>query len=133
MFVSPALQLTHSPQKLIGCTTTPSPVRNFSTPAPSAATSPENSWPMVIGGMRRPVLPSQPCTSLPQMPQPRTLTSTSPAPGTGASTSRSSKCFGPRNFKLFIMTALLDDPRPRTPHGGKSVVCCTTGKPVRPF
>ena len=33
---------------------------------------------MMIGGRRRPVLPSMPCTSLPQMPQARTSTSTSP-------------------------------------------------------
>jgi hypothetical protein len=40
-----------------------------------------------MGGILRPVLPSIPCTSLPQMPQARTRTSTSFAPvsGTGIS------------------------------------------------
>ena len=36
-----------------------------------------------MGGMRRPVLPSIPCTSLPQMPQAMTRTSTSAAPTSG--------------------------------------------------
>ena len=40
---------------------------------------PAASWPMMIGGWRRPVLPSMPWMSLPQMPQAATRSSTSSA------------------------------------------------------
>src|SRR5580658_417140 len=52
--------------------------------APVAATSPAASWPITNGGMRRPVDPSSPCTSLPQMPHARTRISTSSGPISGS-------------------------------------------------
>ena len=60
---------------------TRSPTRQSRTPAPVWAISPAASCPITRGGMRRPVEPSNPCTSLPQMPQARTRTSTSSGPG----------------------------------------------------
>src|SRR5215468_2461074 len=48
---------------------------------------PEASWPMIIGGRRRPVLPSIPCTSLPQIPHAFTATSTSCGCTSGSGTS----------------------------------------------
>ena len=44
---------------------------------------PEASCPMTMGGRRRPVLPSIPWTSLPQMPHAWTFTSTSFGPTVG--------------------------------------------------
>ncbi len=52
---------------------------------------PAASWPMMIGGWRRPVLPSMPCTSLPQIPQAATRTSTSSGPISGTGQSCSSR------------------------------------------
>ena len=43
-------------------------------PTSSCAKVPPNEWPMMIGGIRLPVLPSMPCTSLPQIPQALTRT-----------------------------------------------------------
>src|SRR3972149_8394551 len=42
---------------------------------------------MITGGMRRPVEPSNPWTSLPQMPQAITFIATSPSPTHGVGTS----------------------------------------------
>ena len=58
--------------------------------APTSATTPADSCPITSGGIRRPVEPSYPCTSLPQMPQARTLTSTSSGPTVGRSSDVSS-------------------------------------------
>ena len=55
-----------------------------STPSPTAATTPETSWPIVTGGTLRNSSASM-CRSVPQTPAPRTSSSTSPAPGVARS------------------------------------------------
>src|SRR4051812_26458178 len=57
------------------------------TELPTCEMTPLASWPMMIGGRRRPVLPSMPWTSLPQMPQAFTEIRTSSGVGAGAGTS----------------------------------------------
>ena len=68
-------------------------------PSPSAATTPENSWPSVTGavspvqdvgvsGVGQKIGPSRySCRSVPQIPQKATSMSTSPAPAVGSSIS----------------------------------------------
>ena len=57
------------------------------TAAPVSTMTPEASWPMMTGGTRRPVLPSMPWTSEPQIPQAITFMSTSAGPISGSGTS----------------------------------------------
>src|SRR5262249_28745268 len=57
---------------------------------------------MIIGGRRRPVLPSIPWTSLPQMPQAFTATRTSSGPGSGAGTSSKENCLYSLSNNAFI-------------------------------
>src|ERR1700734_3782261 len=81
--MSPRRQLGHSPQKTVESKVTRSPILNVETEEPRAAMTPAASWPMTRGGMRRPVLPSKPWTSLPQMPQAATWMRTSSGEGSG--------------------------------------------------
>src|SRR5580700_8694163 len=81
---------------------TRSPGRRSRTSAPAAATSPAASWPITSGGMRRPVEPSNPCTSLPQMPQARTRISTSPGPISGSGIGANSSFMYSVNSSAFI-------------------------------
>jgi hypothetical protein len=62
---------------------------------------------MMMGGMRRPVLPSKPWTSLPQMPHASTRMRTSSGPGRGIGTSTISKRPYSDNNKAFIITRIL--------------------------
>ena len=66
---------------------TRSPGAQAFTAGPASATIPAASCPMISGGCLRPVLPSRPCTSLPQIPQASTLTRTSSAAISGRGTS----------------------------------------------
>ncbi len=66
---------------------TRSPSFQAPTPSPSPAITPAHSCPMVMGGIRRPELPSKPCMSLPQIPQASISTRTSPGRGSGSGTS----------------------------------------------
>ena len=78
----PAAQAGHSPHDLTGSTVTGSPTDQPSTPAPSAATRPDISWPMTAGRVTRPSMsPWKMCRSVPQMPVKATSTETSPGPG----------------------------------------------------
>src|SRR6202166_2649758 len=72
------------------------------TPAPTAAIRPAASWPITIGGIRRPDDPSYPCTSLPQIPQAPTRINTSPVPAVGTGTSAISNCRYFDNNSTFI-------------------------------
>src|SRR5258705_10816007 len=56
----------------------------------------------MIGGLRRPVLPSIPWTSLPQMPQAFTDPSTSSGPASGAGTSSNENCLYALSNNAFI-------------------------------
>src|SRR5688572_29964457 len=56
---------------------------------------------MMSGGRRRPVEPSQPWISLPQMPQARTRTNTSSSAGRGSGASTSSRQDGAVSNKAF--------------------------------
>ena len=47
------------------------PIRPGSTPAPTAATTPQTSWPIVTGGSHA-YSPASMCRSVPQMPAART-------------------------------------------------------------
>src|SRR5258706_521153 len=67
---------------------------------------------MIIGGLRRPVLPSIPWTSLPQMPQAFTATSTSSGPGSGAGTSSNENCLYSLSNNAFIQVVGEAIPRP---------------------
>src|SRR5579862_2492679 len=87
-FTSPRWQYQHSPQDTVESNVTRSPFFQSATAEPTSAITPAASCPIMIGGMRRPELPSIPCTSLPQMPHARTRTSTSS--GLGAGTGKSS-------------------------------------------
>src|SRR4051794_21471925 len=60
---------------------------------------PAASCPITIGGTRRPLDPSYPCTSLPQIPQAATRTSTSFGPSSGRGTSASV------NFRYSLRTS----------------------------
>ena len=66
---------------------TRSPAAQPTTAGPASAMTPAASWPMMSGGCLRPVLPSRPCTSLPQMPQASTFTRTSSGASSGRGTS----------------------------------------------
>ena len=76
------------------------------TSAPMAATVPAASWPITIGGMRRPDEPSYPCTSLPQMPQASTRTSTSSGPIKGAGRSAISRWLYSERRRDFIINPI---------------------------
>src|ERR1051326_9558123 len=77
------------------------------TPPPSPAITPAASCPIMIGGRRRPVLPSRPCTSLPQIPHALTATSTSSAAGDGAGTSSSTSLLYSLRTKAFMVLGML--------------------------
>ena len=64
---------------------TRSPRLRSGTLAPARSTTPAASCPITSGGIRRPVDPSRPWTSLPQIPQARTRISTSSGPISGSS------------------------------------------------
>src|SRR5271163_1180339 len=81
---------------------TRSPSANSVTRAPSLAILPAASWPMTMGGMRRPDDPSYPWTSLPQMPHAATRTRTSPGPGAGSGKSAISKCLYRESRRAFM-------------------------------
>ena len=88
----PARHIGQAPQPVWFSATTRSPTARplRSVPGPSAATSPDHSWPMMNGSSGGQVPRYEPATifrSVPQIPQARTRTSTSPAPGTGVGTS----------------------------------------------
>src|SRR5262245_61068065 len=90
MFVFPVRHNSHLPQERSESSVTDSPTRVRVTFAPTSTTTPAVSCPITKGGIRRPVEPSNPCTSLPQMPQARTCTSTSSGPTAGRSSDASS-------------------------------------------
>src|SRR5574341_1565196 len=75
------------------------------TPGPTAATTPQGSWPAITGSPRPripiAVLPPPAaryeCRSLPHMPEALISNTTSPGPGVGSGNSRSSNRRSPRN------------------------------------
>ena len=71
------------------------PAGGASAPGPRRATVPLTSWPITMPGVRRPLSPVNPCTSLPQMPTVSTRSSASPAAGSGAGRSTTSMSQGP--------------------------------------
>ena len=77
--ISPRRQCQQSPQNSVESKVTRVPTGHPCTSSPTAAITPAASCPMMRGGIRRPVLPSRPWRSLPQMPQALTCTSTSRA------------------------------------------------------
>src|SRR5690606_16053486 len=87
-WVSPRPHRMHCPQGTTEFPTTRSPTFQPDTPPPTLAISPQYSWPITSGGVRRSLLPLNVSSSEPQIPQACTLTSTSPAAtsGTGIST-----------------------------------------------
>src|SRR5271157_1334851 len=93
---------------------TRSPTRRSVTAGPVSATSPAASCPITSGGIRRPVLPSKPCTSLPQMPQARTLTRTSSGPREGSGIDVNSRRMYSVNRSAFIPSIMVAElPRRR--------------------
>ena len=68
---------------------------------------PEASCPMTMGGRRRPVLPSIPWTSLPQMPQAWTFTSTSFGPTVGSGMSVTWNCLYSVRTRAFMEPSFL--------------------------
>src|SRR6266852_4796943 len=64
---------------------------------------------MTKGGILRPVDPSMPCTSLPQIPHAPTRISTSPGPISGcgrSATSSSMYCFSKSPFMMYLCTTV---------------------------
>jgi len=82
---------------------TRSPIAQPVTSGPHAEITPAASCPIIIGGRRRPVEPSIPCTSLPQIPHALTPIKTSSAPQTGESTSRCTNDPYSSRTKAFII------------------------------
>ena len=86
----PSRQYRHSPQVEKNVSTaTRAPSQPSSTPSPSAATVPQISWPIVIGGALG-YSPAQMCRSVPQTPTAATSSTTSPGPGARSGRSASS-------------------------------------------
>jgi len=56
-FVRPARQRGQSPHQRIESNVTRVPRTRASAPGPTASITPDASWPMITGGMRRPVVP----------------------------------------------------------------------------
>ena len=105
--------------------------------APASTTSPAASCPITSGGIRRPVFPSSPWTSLPQIPQARTRTSTSSGPIAGTGISTISSCMYCVSKSAFIATELSSHvrnrelcppPRRPLPGAGCAPVARSTGR-----
>src|SRR3954471_10603248 len=88
-FTSPHRHGSHLPHEIVESNVTRSPAFKRRTADPTSAIVPAASCPITIGGTRRPLEPSYPCTSLPQIPQAATRTSTSVGPSSGRGTSAS--------------------------------------------
>src|ERR1700753_901771 len=65
-----------------------------------------------MGGIRRPVLPSKPCTSLPQMPQALMRISNSSSAGCGTGRSCNSRCLYSERTSAFMQYPLLSGLQP---------------------
>nr|BFE69111.1 hypothetical protein GCM10020092_024120 [Actinoplanes digitatis] len=85
---SPARQAGQVPQAQMNGAVTRSPGRQPSTPGPTAAITPANSWPGTCGRRMSGSWPRQPCQSLRHNPVARTATTTPPSGGSGSGTSR---------------------------------------------
>src|SRR2546427_11441542 len=95
------------------------------TPGPTAATTPQGSWPPMTGPLPPPrpralaALPAARygCRSLPHMPEALMAMTTSPGPGVGSGNSRSSSFRLPRKTMPFISVsfAFVDERQERLP------------------
>ena len=96
----PCLQCRHAPQPKLGSQATARPMSRRLTPRPTSRTTPEYSWPMIMGGVhgKRPWVA---CTSVPQMPAAATSTTTCPGPATGSGASSRVKRLPPRQVATF--------------------------------
>ena len=83
---APARQLAQRPHGMSELATTRSPILNSVTSGATATISPQNSWPITSGGVRRGLRAATASTSEPQMPTAATWSTASPAVGTGSST-----------------------------------------------
>src|SRR5690348_4466538 len=101
MFGCPCRQRSQIPHARIERRTTRSPPSNRRVSGPTSTTSPVASWPMTTPTRRRPVAPTNPWTSEPQIPDARTATTTSPGPATGSGRSSSGIDWGPRDTSAF--------------------------------
>ena len=86
-FARPTAQNAQLPQVSVGSTDTRSPGANSVTWSPTASTTPEVSWPGMIGKTVGANSPSSTCRSVPQSPTASTRTSTSRGPTSGSGTS----------------------------------------------
>src|SRR5690349_3523323 len=91
----PARQYSQTPHLGDWPGTTRSPTAQPVTPAPSAATVPENSWPSITPD--RPPHSTRKCRSEPQTPQWETSISSSPGPGFGVGRSSTATSRRPMN------------------------------------
>src|SRR5919202_1296481 len=132
--VCPVMQFRHEPQKSTGSTVTRSPSSHPSTLAPVRATSPEGSWPRVIGVNAVGVTPSKTMwRSDPQSPTAlvRIRTSSSSTSGTGTFSIRSGS-FTSWNRAAFISDGkvVISDLLDRMPAYSPASLSLSPGQPA---